>query len=254
MIAGVVDLGGKGGNAPGSGGGGGGAIGKGAKGGRGGRGGPNRINLSGQPGSALGAGGGGAGSIDPDSPLFWKGEGTPTFGEFSFLGLDGNDGGDTTISSADGRVLLRARGGQGGRVGTGVRSQSDMLAVSSLILANYVEFRGNFGYITGTGFTYYDVLNLKDPLNFSGLLALECGRAPVGEYALTLQALDPESNVMANATFVFKITKVGDILRILFKFTLPVAVNLFGMWTIIARHEDRELARLPVVIKQGVPS
>jgi transcriptional regulator with XRE-family HTH domain len=253
LTAEVINLGGEGGNAPSSGGGGGAAIGKGAKGGKGGSGGPITINLRGESGRAPGAGGGGAGFIDPDSPLFWKGQGMPTFGESSFLGLDGADGGDTTISSMDdGRVLLRAKGGQGAKAGTGIRSSSDKLAVSTLMLANYIEFQGSFGYVTGTGFSYYNVLNLKDPLALNGLLTLECGGAPPGEYGLTFEAVDPEDNVMSTITFVFQIIKAGDILRMMFKFSLSVVVNQFGMWTIVARHEERELARLPIVIKQGV--
>lgn len=254
MEAGVINLGGRGGNAPGSGGGGGGAIGKVGKAGKGGRGGPITINLNGQPGRAPGVGGGGAGSIDPDSPLFWKGQGTPTIGEWRYLGLDGADGGDTTVTSMDdGRVLLRARGGKGARAGTEIRSKNSKIAVSTLMLANYIEFRENFGYVTGTGFNFYNILNLKDPLTFSGLLTLECGGVPAGEYGLTLEALDPENVVASTVTFVFRITKPGDIMRMMFKFGFSVWVNQFGMWTIVARHEDRELARLPIAVKQGVP-
>jgi transcriptional regulator with XRE-family HTH domain len=189
-----------------------------------------------------------AGSIDPDSPLFWKGTGIPTFGESTFLGTDGGDG--AIISMDDGRVLLRV---PGEKVGTGTRSKSDKLSVSTLILANYVEFRDNIGYITGSGFSYYNVLELNDPLPLGGLLILECGGMPQGEYGLTLEVLDPENKVISTETFVFKVTKPGDILRIMFKFTLSVMVGQFGMWAVVARHEDRELARLPIVIKQGVP-
>ena len=253
MQAGVIYLGGMGGNASSSGGGGGAAIGKGAKGGKGGPGGPIRINLGGMPGSAPGAGGGGAGFIDPDSPLFWNGAGMPTFGASSYLGVDGNDGGDTTFGPVDDGRVLRARGGEGARAGTGIRSKSDRLVVSALMLANHVELRENFGYVTGTGFAFYNVLNLNDILIFNGMLALECGGVQVGEYALTLEALDPQNNVASTVRFVFAVTEAGDLLRILFKFALQVTVNQFGMWTIVVRHEDRELARLPVVVKQGAP-
>ena len=133
----VINLGGLGGAALGAGGGAGGAIGQGARGGRGGKGGkrskngPIRINLKGGDGRAPGAGGGGSGGIDPDSPLFWRGGDTmPTFGSFSFLGIDGNDGGDTTFGPAGGEPLLRARGGKGALVGTGKRSVSEIISVS----------------------------------------------------------------------------------------------------------------------------
>jgi hypothetical protein len=250
----VINLGGAGGQALSAGGGGGAAIGRGAKGGEGGPGGPIRINLRGEAGVAPGAGGGGAGYIDPDSPLFWQGgDQMPTFGSFSFLGIDGQDGGDTTFGPADGGEVLRAKGGRGGLAGTGNRSKSDKLVASALMLVNYVEFRENFAYITGTGFQQYHVLNLRDPLTLTGMITLEGGGVPLGEYALTVEAWDPQNNVATSVRLVFEVSRTGDILRMCFRFTLRVVVNIFGMWTIVARHEDRELARLPIVFAQGVP-
>jgi hypothetical protein len=255
IIAGTLNLGGSGGQAPSAGGGGGAAIGSGAKGGAGGPGGPTRINLRGNDGTAPGAGGGGAGYIDPDSPLFWHGGGQmPTFGESSFVGVDGQDGGDTTFGPVDDGKVVRAKGGIGGRVGSGDRSKSDKIVASSLMLANYVEFRDVFAYIIGAGFHFYNVLNLEDRLIFNGTGVLECGSVPVGEYALTVEAYDPENTVISAVTLVFRITQAGDILRIFFKFSLAATITMFGMWTIVLRHEGRELGRLPIVVKRGVPS
>jgi hypothetical protein len=257
----VINLGGLGGASPGAGGGAGGAIGQGARGGKGGKGGkrstnsPTRINLKGGDGRAPGAGGGGSGGIDPDSPVFWRGGDTmPTFGASSFLGIDGNDGGDTTFGPAGGEPLLRAKGGKGGLVGTGKRSISEKATVSSLMLANYVEFRKNFAYITGAGFQLYNVLNLGDALNFTGIAALELGGTPIGEYGIAVAALDPKNDEVSSVKLAFDISQVGDILRVLFKFSVPATVNMFGMWTITVRHGGRYLARLPVVVQQGVPS
>ena len=250
----VVNLGGHGGAAPSSGGGGGGAIGRGVRGGKGGKGGPVRINLGGGAGDAPGAGGGGAGSIDPDSPLFWRGGDTmPTFGSSSFLGIDGQAGGDTTFGPADGGPLARAKGGKGGLAGTGNRSVSEKLAASSLMLANYVEFRDIFAYVTGACFQLYNVLNLGDALNFAGIVVLECGGVEVGEYGFTVAALDPQNNEASSVKLAFKISKTGDILRTSYKFSIPVTVGAFGMWTIVLRHGNRELARLPIVVQQGIP-
>jgi hypothetical protein len=249
----VVNLGGQGGAAPSSGGGGGAAIGKGARGGKGGKGGPVRINLGGGAGLAPGAGGGGAGSIDPDSPLFWRGGDTmPTFGSSSFLGIDGQDGGDTTFGPAGGERLVRAKGGKGGLAGTGNRSKSEKLAVSSLMLANYVEFREIFAYITGACFQLYHVLNLGDALSFAGIVVLECGGVAAGEYAFTVAALDPQNDEASSVKFAFKISETGDILRRGYKFNIQVTVDTFGMWTIVVRHGNRELARLPIVVQQGI--
>ena len=103
------------------------------------------------------------------------------------------------------------------------------------------------------GFQYYNVLNLQDALNFAGMATLECGGVPTGEYALTLEALDPQNNTAHSLRLVLQVSESGDLLRMCFKFTLSVTVNIFGMWTIVASHEGRELARLPLVVKQGMP-
>ena len=257
----VINLGGLGGAAPGAGGGAGGAIGQGARGGKGGKGGkrskngPTRINLRGGDGRAPGAGGGGSGGIDPDSPLFWRGGDTmPTFGSFSFLGIDGNDGGDTTFGPVGSEPLLRAKGGKGGLVGTGKRSVSEKVTVSSLMLANYVEFREVFGYIAGACFQHYNILNLGDGFSFTGIAVLEFGGTPTGEYGITVAVLDPENSEASSVQFAFNISKAGDILRVACKFSVTVTVNMFGMWTIVVRHGSKDLARLPVVVQQGVPS
>jgi hypothetical protein len=166
--------------------------------------------------------------------------------------MDGPDGGDTVFGPDDTGRLVRARGGPGARAGSGIRSTSDRLAVSALVLANYVEIRGAFFYLNSGGFAHYNVLNLNDQLTFIGLIVLEGGGAPAGEYGLTVQVLEPGANIEKSITLVFKISKPGDILRASFHFWIPVQVKAFGMWTIVVRHEDRELARLPVAIQQGV--
>jgi hypothetical protein len=169
------------------------------------------------------------------------------------LGVDAPDGGDSTFGPDDNGLVLWAKGGKGAVAGTGVRSTSDKLIVSTLLLANHIGFRGIFAYITSTGFQHYKVLNLGDQLTFGGMTTLECGGVPVGEYALTLQALDPQNNVACSERPVFQISEPGDMLRMCFSFRLSVTVNMFGMWTIVAAHEGRELARLPIIVKQGVP-
>jgi hypothetical protein len=252
----VVNIGGLGGAAQGSGGGGGGAIGHSVRGGRGGKGGDNgpiRINLRGGDGGAPGAGGGGSGGIDPDSPLFWRGGDTmPTFGSSSFLGIDGMNGGDTTFGPAGTKPLIRAKGGRGGLVGTGNRFVSEKVTVSSVMLASYIEFRDAFAYISGACFQFYNILNEGDTLGFSGIFVLECGGVGTGEYGVTVSVLDPQNSEVSSMNFAFNISRVGDILRIPFKFGIRVVVTAFGMWTIVVRHGERELARLPVVIQQGI--
>ena len=121
------------------------------------------------------------------------------------------------------------------------------------MLANYVEFRDIFAYVTGACFQLYNVLNLGDALNFAGIVVLECGGVEVGEYGFTVAALDPQNNEASSVKLAFKISKTGDILRTSYKFSIPVTVGAFGMWTIVLRHGNRELARLPIVVQQGIP-
>jgi len=164
-----------------------------------------------------------------------------------------NDGGDTTFGPAGGEPLVRAKGGKGGLVGAGNRSVSEKVSVSTLMLANYVEFRENIAYITGACFQLYNVLNLGDSIGFAGITVFECGGVPIGEYGFTVAALDPQNNEASSVRFAFNISQTGDILRISCKFGITVTVTAFGLWAIAVRHGDKELTRLPVVVQQGVP-
>lgn len=250
----TLNLGGQGGQAPSAGGAGGTAIGRGAVAGKGGPGGPMIFNMSGQPGAAPGAGGGGGATIDPESELLWRGPGrTPTVGQAEYIGEDSQGGGDTTISDAEGNVLLRAKGGRPALAGSGVRSTSDKFSVSALILANAVECTGHYVSLLNGGFSHYNVLNLNDQLRFAGLVTIEGGGIPQGEYAFTIQILAPNSTAAYTSTPVFQIIKAGDINRIILHFWTLVAVSEFGMWTIAFLHNGKELARLPVAVQQGIP-
>jgi len=249
----ILNLGAQGGQAPSAGGAGGTAIGRGAVGGKAGPGGPVTINLSGGPGAAPGAGGGGESTIDPESELLWRGPGrTPTVGQAEYVGADSQGGGDTIFSDADGNVLLRAKGGQPALAGTGIRSTTDKFTVSTLMLANAVEMTGFYVSILNGGFAHYNVLNLNDQLRFVGLVVLEGGGVPQGEYAFIIQVHAPNSTVAYSTTPVFRIVKAGDINRIILQFWMSVPISEFGMWTIVVLHDSRELARLPVAVQQGV--
>jgi hypothetical protein len=249
----TINLGGSGGQAPGAGGSGGTAIGRGAKGGKGGPGGPMTINLSGRPGTAPGAGGPGAGRIDPESELFWRGPGkTPTLGRYEDLGADGPDGGDTTIADPDGKVLLRARGGEGALAGSGIRSTSSTLAASSLVLSNAVELHDGYFCILSGGFSHYNVLDLNDALTMVGLVVFEAGGVENGEYGVEIHVVTLDGNVAQSVRPVFRITKPGDILRINYWFRFNVQVTEYGMWAVVVRHGNRTLAELAIAIQQGM--
>ena len=250
----TINLGAQGGQAPGAGGAGGTALGRGATAGRGGPGGPITFNLGGLPGEAPGAGGGGASSIDPESELLWRGPGrTPTLGQHEYLGMDGRGGGDTTISDAEGNVLLRAKGGQAALAGSGIRSTSDGFTVSTLLLANHIKIIGAYFSLLSGGFAHYNALNLNDQLTFVGLVVFEGGGVQEGEYAFTIQVHAPDGAIENTATHVFRIARTGDINRIILQFSAVIQVRAFGLWTIVVLHENRVLMHLPIAIQQGVP-
>jgi hypothetical protein len=250
----TINLGAQGGQAPSAGGAGGTAIGRGAIAGRGGPGGPITFNLGGLPGEAPGAGGGGASLIDPESELLWRGPGrTPTIGQHEYLGIDSRGGGDTTISDAEGNVLLRAKGGQAALACSGVRSTNDKFTVSSLLLANHIEIIGAYFSLLSGGFAHHNVLNLNDHLTFVGLTIFEGGGVQEGEYAFTIQIRAPDGTIANTATHAFRIVRAGDINRIILQFSMPIQVYAFGLWTIVVLHNNRVLMHLPIAIQQGIP-
>jgi hypothetical protein len=241
-----IIVGGTGGSAPGASGGGGGAIGPGAVGGPGGP--VGRIDLAGTAGEAPGAGGGGGvvlapGAItrDPDTPRASEGKG------FS-AGVDGQGGGDTMFMAGD-TVLVQARGGRGGLAGTGNRVTSDRIAVSALMLADYVE-AGGLVYIARGGWQNYSVLNLPAKSVLPVLVVIEAGGVPPGEYALILEALGPDGTSRSQMSFPVTVEEAGDILRISRSCGLEVTFDAFGLWTIIAKTPAAELARLDLLIKR----
>lgn len=247
----VVKFGGEGGNAPGASGGGGAAFGPGAVGGPGGP--VGRLELSGEPGRAPGAGGGGGVSLAPDSLRLSQGSSLPpSEGSADFLGFDAQDGGDTTIGPADGPVLLRAAGAKGALAGTGMRSKSDTLAVSTLMFANHLETRDGLAFVLGGAWQWWSILNFPATLNFPILMVIEASGVPIGEYAINVEARDPFDNLANSVRFVVGVTQAGDILRKSFAIAFEVTIISQGIWTFVVRHEGRELARIPLHIKRGV--
>jgi hypothetical protein len=241
-----IMVGGTGGSASGASGGGGGAIGPGAVGGPGGP--VGRIDLEGTPGEAPGAGGGGGGLLapgaimrDPEAPRASEGKG------FS-AGVDGQDGGDTMIMAGE-SVLLRARGGRRGLAGTGDRVTSDRLAVSALMLADYVE-AGGLVYMARGCWQNYSVLNLPAKSFLPVLVVIEAGGVPPGEYTLILEAMGPDGTSQSQMSFPVTVEEAGDILRISRSCGLEVTFDAFGLWTIIAKTPVAELARLDLLVKR----
>jgi hypothetical protein len=198
-----LHVGGMGGSAPGSGGGGGGAIGGGV-GGPGGPGGPvaiapeTKIVLEGQPGVAPGTGGGGAGVLLPGSvPKSSEAKEGQGFSS----GVDSPDGGASWIATQEGEVLAYAEGGKGVLAGTGIRLDTDRLAVSTLMLANAWELRDSFAYVLGGAWQSTSILNLGDSVCFPLLIVFEAAGMEEGEYTVGVEVRGPDGVRRVRITF-----------------------------------------------------
>jgi len=224
LVAETINLGGAGGINGGSGGGGA-AIGLGALGGHGGP--VGRINLDGADGIGPGSGGAGGGAISPGAiPRRLHYQATEGTGYSS--GTDGNDGGDTTISSGD-RVLLRAKGGKGGLAGTGIRGSSDRLRVSALLLVNQGEQREGLLYVLGGGWNNCALLNVPTRVGFPHIILFEAGGIPEAELTASIDVVDPAGRVCGTQSFPITIQKAGDVLRIARLGTVAADVHCFGL-------------------------
>jgi hypothetical protein len=241
----TINVGGLGGSAPGAAGGGGGAIGPGAIGGPGGS--VGRIELDGTPGAPPGTGGGGGGVLLPgaiphDPADLARGGQGKGFSD----GMDGVDGGDTTLSVGD-TVMVRAKGGIGGRAGNGVRGETTKLAVSTLLPVTFVSIRDGFASIVDAGAQCYSVLNLDDVVQFHVFVVFEAGGVEVGDYTILAHLTSPTGGSEQYA-FPVSVTKAGDVLRIPRYLNLSFPAESFGIWRARIAHSDRDLASLEIFV------
>jgi hypothetical protein len=246
LVAETISLGGGGGVDGGSGGGGA-AIGPGALGGHGGP--VGRLDLDGGAGVGPGAGGGGGGALVPGAiphGLHYH----ETEGIGYSRGIDGADGGDTTISLGH-HVLLRAKGGKGGLAGTGARGSSDRLRVSALLLVNYGEHREGLVALLGGGWTGVSVLNLPTLVAFPHVILFEAGGIAATELTATVEIAGPDGTVCGTQSFPVTIEKPGDVVRIPRLGSVAVEVHSFGLWTVAVKSGSRELARIDILIKRA---
>lgn len=247
----VINLGGRGGGFGGGGGGGAGIL-----GGFGGPGGPGgaivindatRIELDGEPGEQPGGGGGGAGYLAP-GPII-RNAAAPVAGRGYSDGVDGADGGDSTVSDDKGKVLVRAPGGKGALAGTGIRSTSSRIRVSTMLMASAWDQRDNLLYLLGAGWESVSVTNVGDPAVVGMILTFECAGVEAGEYTITVRAVGPDGE-QAQVGFPLTVEKAGDILRVPRAIKLGFAVSAFGIWTLTVEHDGRILGTLDLNVKR----
>ena len=239
-------FGGLGGAAVGAAGGGGAAIGSGALGGPGGP--ASQIILDGTFGAAPGAGGGGGASMAPDamsaSPISIP-EGLQGHG-FS-AGTDGEDGGDTVLRIGDQEI--RAVGGAGGLAGTGERSQTDSLRISSIVLARYAEW-SDTATVVGGGIVWYAVLNLPARLVVTAFMIFEAGGVDTGEYTVAVEVHNPAGERRGRVRFPLTVERVGEVVRISRGCDVPVDVDSFGVWTVVVSSSGADPVTHSFIVKR----
>lgn len=254
-VAGNLSLGGRGGEAPGAGGGGGGVIGSGS-GGPGGPGAPpltvsdsQRVELAGGASEEPGSGGGGGGYLAPgtiESTLPDSLEGSVVL-----LGQDGRSGGDTVLMLV-GKEILKATGGEGALAGSGQRSRSNHLRVSTLTSCRYVEVSSEgLVHIVSGGFTWHAVLNLGDTLRIAIGTIVEAGSVPEGEYTLRYVLTGPDGATRLEKSYGIAVTKVGDVARLAMTVPLTVSVDAFGVWKVSVCSDEECLAEYKFVMKRS---
>jgi hypothetical protein len=159
--------------------------------------------------------------------------------------MDGMDGGDTSFGD-----LLSARGGAGGLSGSGVRSVSDLLRISTLLVGEYFHVREGLVFVGAAAWQSVTVLNLPQQQSLAVMLVFEAGGVTVGDYTIRVEVKDPLGSPGGGVAFPVTISEVGDVLRIPFTFLVPVTWTSYGKWTVIASSAIGELARYDVVVKR----
>jgi hypothetical protein len=237
-------VGGSGGSAPGASGGGGGAIGAGAVGGSGGR--VGRIDLDGMPGRGPGAGGGGGGVLVNET-ITWSSYElqTGSEGKGGVYGMDGTPGGATSF----GKYVV-APAGAPGLSGSGVRSVSDALTVSSLLVGEYIYVRDGLVFTVAGGWQWVSVLNLPHRQILPVLIICEAGGVPPGDYTVRLEVRGPAKQVAGRAVFPLTVEEHGDVLRVPVVIPVSVEWTTYGKWTVIASSDAAELARHDLIVKR----
>lgn len=217
-------------------GGGGGAIGAGAVGGPGG----DRIYID-ADGKAPGGGGGAiVGKVNP-----------PPDGRRASLGtgrIPGLDGGDSSISSSDGEVLVSAPGGT--RTPYADRATSHRLTISAMFFADQVQLRENVCFVLGGGWAHYSVLNTPCDLGLVVVLIVEAGGVPEGSYSITLRMVDPEGRLCGTARFPVIVDEPGDVFRLPYWVPIRARVTDYGLYELTASTDVRELMKIGLAVRR----
>ncbi|WP_350280462.1 hypothetical protein [Kribbella sp. HUAS MG21] len=175
----------------------------------------------------------------------------PDVGDGFSEGFDGQDGGTSSFGS--GSTLLAAGGGGGGFVGTGNRSTTDRLRVSTLVLVNAVEHREGLVSILGGAWDKVVIEQLPAQGSIYALAVIEAGGAPQGEYGIHIAAFGPNGTRLARVSFPVTVTQPGQVLRFKRHVALDLDLTQQGIHTVTVDSDISELARIEfaVVLNDG---
>ena len=179
-------------------------------------------------------------------------QGATTRGVGFSEGYDGQPGGLTATILSD-EVLGAAGGGGPGFAGTGVRSTTDLLSVSTVMLVNVIENVNGLLYILGGGWEFYSVSELPCETRFCLLLTIEAGGVPKGEYTIHVAIMAPGGAQLTRQSFPVTVTEPGTMLRTKRYVALPVRLEQPGIHTIAVSSESASLAALPVSVELQSP-
>ena len=155
------------------------------------------------------------------------------------VGADGQDGGNSMFVGDDQTVI--ASGGKGALVGSGTRrDDDDLLRVSALVLANYVESRGWAAYVASGAWQHFELLNLPERITIPALIQFEAGGVPVGEYSAGAEVRHPDGSVRERVSFPVTVRTAGDVVRFHRTLGLSVEVDAYGLWTVAVVTPRRE--------------
>ena len=175
-----------------------------------------------------------------------------TMGKGFSDGYDGQPGGLSSVLRGD-EVVMAAGGGGPGFAGTGVRSTTDLLSVSTVMLANAVENVNGLLYVLGGGWDRCTVSELPHETRFVLLLTIEAGSVPKGEYTIHVAVMAPGGEQLTRESFPVTVTEHGTMLRIHRFVALAVCLEQTGIHTIAVSSESASLAALPVTVDLQSP-
>lgn len=271
----VIELGGSGGSAPGAGGGGGGVFGSSnSVGGKGGNGG-NVINLSGKPGTAPGSGGGACGVLGDGAVAGEGGSGGELIqGMISGLqagqvlhievgkgGVDGKDGGESSISlvGENGELtpLLVAKGGKTGKPGRHgdlsgfARAITDAdlsngARVTTLILAEFVKVKGDLVTILDGCWGSFSVPSLPFKMAWPVYAVLHMNKLSVPTViGCLIRIKDPNNIIILEKNVLFE--KLDErVVRAQLGILLEFDANEFGVWNVELISGELILGTVPI--------